>query len=134
MVPILSSDFFGTTRWRLPTGEYHREDGPAIEYADGSKAWYQNGRRHRADGPAIEWANGGKEWYWNGQCHRETGPAIERADGIKEWWLHDIKISPEEFKRLMDEKITAEILAGITQPLPIHQKHLTLRRPSKSQS
>ena len=24
-------------------GEYHRLDGPAIEYADGTKRWYKNG-------------------------------------------------------------------------------------------
>lgn len=133
MVPIPTSDFFGTTRWRLPTGEYHRENGPAIEYADGSKAWYRHGRRHRIDGPAIEWASGGKEWYLNGQCHREDGPAVERTDGTQEWWLEDVRISEEEFKRLQDEKITAEILAGITKPLPISRKRLVLRRPSQSQ-
>lgn len=56
------------TRWSLHTkrlqtktigaknekGERHREDGPAVEYADGSKYWYQNGELHREDGPAIE--------------------------------------------------------------------------------
>jgi len=25
-------------------GKYHREDGPALEYADGYKAWYLNGK------------------------------------------------------------------------------------------
>ena len=43
----------------------HREDGPAIEYASGYKAWYINGERHREDGPAIEWASGNKGWYLN---------------------------------------------------------------------
>ena len=41
----------------------HRTDGPAIEYADGSKWWYIHGQRHRTDGPAVECANGHKEWY-----------------------------------------------------------------------
>ena len=36
----------------------HREDGPAIEYANGNKHWYLNGKLHREDGPAIENANG----------------------------------------------------------------------------
>ena len=40
----------------------HREDGPAIEYADGYKAWHLNGKRHREDGPAVEYANGSKLW------------------------------------------------------------------------
>lgn len=42
-------------------------DAPAVEYADGSKEWYQNGKLHREDGPAVEYANGGKEWYRNGE-------------------------------------------------------------------
>ena len=42
----------------------HREDGPAIEFADGTKCWYRNGQRHREDGPAIEHANGDKYWYF----------------------------------------------------------------------
>ena len=36
-------------------GKRHREDGPAIEYADGTKKWYLNDQRHREDGPACEW-------------------------------------------------------------------------------
>lgn len=34
--------------------------------ADGSVAWYFNGKRHRTDGPATERANGTKEWWING--------------------------------------------------------------------
>ena len=45
----------------------HREDGPAIEWSSGSRAWYLNGERHREDGPAVEFANGDKEWYLNGK-------------------------------------------------------------------
>jgi hypothetical protein len=64
----------------------NKEDGPAIENADGSKEWYLNGVRHRTDGPAIEYANGSKEWYLNGVLHRTDGPAIEWADEDKEWY------------------------------------------------
>jgi len=41
-------------------GNLHREDGPAIEWADGSKEWWINEKLHREDGPAIEWADGTK--------------------------------------------------------------------------
>ena len=58
-------DVHGTTRWYLD-GKLHRENGPAVEYADGNKWWYLNGKRHRADGPAVEYADGTKEWYMNG--------------------------------------------------------------------
>jgi hypothetical protein len=35
------TDEYGTKRWFL-NGKYHREDGPAVEYANGSKEWYLN--------------------------------------------------------------------------------------------
>jgi len=46
---------------------YHRTDGPACEWADGSKAWWVDGKRHRLDGPALEWSNGAKFWYVDGK-------------------------------------------------------------------
>ena len=55
----------GTTRWYLDD-KLHRENGPAVEYVDGSKKWFLDGKLHRADGPAIERADGTKEWYING--------------------------------------------------------------------
>ena len=67
-------------------GELHREDGPAIECANGNNSWYRNGELHREDGPAIECANGTKYWYRNGELHREDGPAIEYANGNKHWY------------------------------------------------
>lgn len=33
---------------------FHREDGPALDYVNGTKKWFQNGKKHRLDGPAIE--------------------------------------------------------------------------------
>ena len=59
-------DEYGTKSWYL-NGKYHREDGPACEYADGNKEWYLNDELHREDGPAIEWADGSKEWFLNGE-------------------------------------------------------------------
>ena len=35
----------------------------------GAKEWWLNGKLHREDGPAIEWADGSKEWYLNGKLH-----------------------------------------------------------------
>ena len=62
-----------------------------------SREWYLNGQRHREDGPAVEGANGTKSWYLNGQCHREDGPAFEQANGYKEWYLNDKKLTEAEF-------------------------------------
>jgi hypothetical protein len=67
----------------------HRDnDKPAIEYASGSKEWYQNGKRHRGnDKPAVEYADGIKEWWSNGKLHRDNDePAIEFSDGSKSWY------------------------------------------------
>ena len=64
-------DDYGTERWYL-NDKRHREDGPAVEYADGDKRWYLNGKFHREDGPAIECANGTKWWYINGKVLTEA--------------------------------------------------------------
>jgi hypothetical protein len=33
-----------------------------------NKTWYNyNGLQHRIDGPAVEWNNGAKEWWFNGK-------------------------------------------------------------------
>ena len=69
-------------------GKRHRIDEPAVEYADGGKAWYVDGKCHRIDGPDIEWANGDKEWWVDGKRHRIDGPAIEYANGYKAWWVN----------------------------------------------
>ena len=33
----------------------------------GNRVWYLNGKRHREDGPAIEWADGTRYWFLNGE-------------------------------------------------------------------
>ena len=65
--------------------------------------WYFNGQFHRDDGPAVEWSNGSKLggskfWYRNGQRHRDDGPALEWVDGSKSWYLEGKKLTEEEFK------------------------------------
>ena len=61
----------GDMFYRLPNGDYHRENRPAIERSNGYKAWYINGLRHREDGPAVEWEDGDKVWYLNDIWHTE---------------------------------------------------------------
>jgi len=38
---------------------------------DGTKTWKLNGLLHREDGPAIIWANGYKSWFINGIHYSE---------------------------------------------------------------
>ena len=96
------------TTWCLD-GQLHREDGPAVEYADGTKAWYLDGQRHRTDGPAIEFAGGAKSWYLNDRLHRVDGPAVESADGYKEWWLNDKKVTEGKVMKPVKQLTVAEI-------------------------
>ena len=89
----------GTTRWYKDAKctVLHRENGPAIEYADGDKFWYQNGQLHRTDGPAVEWSDGTESWYQNGLRHRTDGPAVEYADGTKRWYINGDPMTEAEF-------------------------------------
>jgi hypothetical protein len=73
------------TRWYNVNGQLHREDGPAIEYIDGSKFWYIKGKRHRTDGPAIE------------------------ESGRKEWWLDGLFLTEQEFLQQTKKEETINI-------------------------
>ena len=85
------------TDWYNLEGQRHREDGPAVEYADEYKAYYINGKRHREDGPAVEFSNGDKYYYINDKLHREDGPAIEYLDGYKSYYINGKNLTEKEF-------------------------------------
>lgn len=74
-----------TIRWYNEKDEYHRLDGPAVEYAGGTKVWWVKGKLHRLDGPAIE-----------------------GADGSKAWWVDGKKMTEEEFNEYIKPKPTCE--------------------------
>jgi hypothetical protein len=84
---------------------YHRTDGPAIEWADGSKYWYIDDMLHREDGPAIEYIDGYKAWYIEGKRHRTDGAAIEWSGGTKYWFIHNRQLSEKEFNRRTSPEI-----------------------------
>jgi len=86
---------YGNKLWTL-NGLLHREDGPAIECADGCKEWRLNGKRHRIDGPAVIYADGSKTWYLDGKRHRIDGPAVEYLDGDKMWYLNGKQVTEME--------------------------------------
>ena len=67
----------------------------------GTVGYYNSkGQIHRLDGPAVEWTNGDKAWFINGKQHRENGPAIEYADTIV-WCLFGKKYSRLKHNRLV---------------------------------
>ena len=45
MIEYVVKVYEGRKEWCL-NGQFHREDGPAIEYPDGYKLWYLNGQRY----------------------------------------------------------------------------------------
>jgi len=73
-----------------------KEPAPEIDDNRGRR-WFLHGFLHREDGPAVIWANGSEFWYKNGDLHREDGPAVIWASGCKSWYLHDKKLSEAEF-------------------------------------
>jgi hypothetical protein len=98
-------------------GQQHRTDGPAIERADGGKFWYLNGQSHRIDGPAMECANGDKYWYQNGNRHRTDGPASEYANGTKEYWIEWVRYTEEEFLKKTQPSVEELTVAEISKRL-----------------
>ena len=83
----------GAKLWYL-NGALHREDGPAMECANGYKSWCINGKRHRLDGPAVECAHY-KHWCIDDKLHRLDGPAVERANGTAGWYLNGIYLGDD---------------------------------------
>ena len=81
-------DNAGTVR-RYLNDQLHRIDGPAVEWANGTRMWYLNGQRHRTDGPAFECADGYYAWYVNGKH-------FKFAD-----WLEHLNTTPETRTLLM---------------------------------
>jgi hypothetical protein len=82
---------------------------------DGDKLYYSDREmkiRHREDGPAVEWSDGYKAWWLNGKLHREDGPAIEHVNGDKSWWLNGKYLTEEEFNARMNPvEITLDEIA-----------------------
>ena len=75
-------------------------NNPEINLTTGTKYWYNDKYQlHRTDGPAIEWTNGYKAWYQNDKRHREDGPAYEGSSKL--WFLNDAEYSEEVFYDLM---------------------------------
>ena len=88
-------DSEGNKCWFNNDVELHREDGPAIEYADGSTYWYVNGKIHRLDGPAGEYADGTCDYWINGQQLTED-----------KWNVHSFRIEyviQENLKSILHE-------------------------------
>ena len=73
----------------------------------GSKIWYLPSKGkdyyHRLDGPAVEWKDGSKVWFVDDKLHRLDGPAVEDADGIKYWFVDGKRLPTEEVEEWLEE-------------------------------
>jgi hypothetical protein len=69
----------GIQEYHNENGEYHREDGPAIERPNGHKVWYINGKCHREDGPARIFSNGDEWYYLNDKRYSKEDYEVEVA-------------------------------------------------------
>jgi len=73
-------------------GQVHREgDLAAVVWLNGDQWWYRDEQLHREEGPAVVDANGDRAWYKNGQLHREGGPAVIYGDGTQEWFRKGVR-------------------------------------------
>ena len=72
-------------------------------FSSGNKYWFnKEGLYHREDGPAVEFARGTKYWYINGRLHREDGPAAELIGGAKYWYLEDKEYTEKDYNKKMN--------------------------------
>jgi len=69
-------DFISFDEWKNFAGQRWDLKESCVESADGTKRWYLDNEFHRKDGPAIEYVNGTKQWYLNGELLSEK--EIER--------------------------------------------------------
>jgi len=79
-------------------GEYHREDGPAVENIEGKVEYWIEGKRHRINGPSAIWPCGKIMYTQHGKLHNKNGPAlITKRETITEktWYYKGKRIKTE---------------------------------------
>jgi hypothetical protein len=90
--------------------KFYYKDGTTSSEYDYSKTL------HRTDGPAAEYADGSKDWYVDGKRHRVDGPAIKFASGHKEWWLDDAFYTKKAFRKLVRDIKQLPLALKLTDP------------------
>lgn len=82
-----------------------------IRNKNGDLCYYKDGKLHREDGPAVEFSNGTKEWYLKGKLHRENGPAIEYKNGDKRFFINDMEVDFSFLMKFIKDK--TQIFIGV---------------------
>ena len=73
--------------------------------------YYKDGKIHKEDGPAIEWEDGSKYWYCEGHLHRKNKPAVIQMDGLCEWWENGNFV----YKKIIDQTSVKELIDNENQ-------------------
>jgi len=60
---------------------------------------------HRVNGPAIIWKDGTQEWWVEGKRHRIDGPAIIHSGMEEEWWIDNVSYVFFKLKELITKSI-----------------------------
>ena len=107
--PICKIEKDESKRWYL-NGQFHREDGPAIEYKNGDTEWFINGIHHREDGPAIDCKDGTSFWIRRNKLHRLDGPAAKHDDGSSYWFIHGRNVTNKIKQWAKENDIDLDIL------------------------
>lgn len=94
--------------WRHHRGEdrafYNDEFFTGISGGTNFTVYHLDGRYHRIDGPAVLYDDGSQEWYQHGEIHREDGPAIiDEGLGDVSWWLNDQKYDFDDWLEKLAE-------------------------------
>ena len=63
---------------------------------------FVNGKLHKSNGPAVEWPDGSSAWYINGKLHIIDGAAYETDSGYKSWYIDGNSVTHLEHKLLYD--------------------------------
>ncbi len=74
----------------------HRIGGPAAIFDSGKKVWIVNDKRHRDDGPALTWADGTYDWYLDGiyyQAFEDYIKELKKTKSPKEILMLKLKYS-----------------------------------------
>ena len=88
MSSFKKTNMYKNTYWyKVGTHLLHREDGPAITYADGTFCWVRHGLIHREDGPSRVWPNGDRNYDLNGsKVNASTDEEFFRLMKLKAFW------------------------------------------------
>ena len=76
--------------------KYYYKDGSVLDWLDFTRCL------HREDGPAVEYTNGSKMWFINNNLHKEDGPAIIYVDGNKWWYINGKELTEEQFNHITE--------------------------------